>query len=48
LGGYVGFLAKTALISHYHRTLGAELTIGQRMFIGEVAAEKLINQYFKN
>ena len=46
-GGFVGFVAKTALIKHYQETLGAELAIGQRMFIMDVSAEKLINQYFK-
>lgn len=46
-GGFVGFVAKTALIKHYQETLGAELAIGQRMFITDVSAEKLIYQYFK-
>ncbi len=45
--GYVGFIAKTALIDYYAKTLGAELALGQRMYIGEEAAEKLINQYYK-
>jgi len=46
--GYVGFIAKTSLISYYAKTLGAEVALGQRMFIGEWASEKLIHQYFKN
>lgn len=46
-GGFVGFVAKTALIDYYAMALGAERALGQRMFIGEEAAEKLINQYFK-
>ena len=46
-GGFVGFVAKTSLIKHYQETLGAELAIGQRMFINDISAEKLINQYFK-
>jgi hypothetical protein len=46
-GGFVGFVAKTSLIKHYQESLGAELAFGQRMFIPGVAAEKLINQYFK-
>ncbi len=46
-GGFVGFVAKTSLIKHYQETLGAELAIGQRMFIPDEAAEKLIHQYFK-
>lgn len=47
-GGFVGFVAKTALIEYYAEALGAERALGQRMFIGETAAKKLINQYFKN
>jgi hypothetical protein len=46
--GFVGFVAKTSLIEYYSRTLGAEVALGQRMYIGEEASEKLINQYFKN
>ena len=46
--GYVGFVAKTALMEYYAKSLGAEVALGQRMYIGEEAAEKLINQYFKN
>ena len=46
-GGFVGFVAKTSLIKHYQETLGAELALGQRMFIPDEAAEKLIHQYFK-
>ncbi|HTA62721.1 MAG TPA: hypothetical protein VK835_09710 [Bacteroidia bacterium] len=46
-GGYVGFVAKTTLIDYYAKSLGAERALGQRMYIGEEAAEKLINQYFK-
>ncbi len=45
--GYVGFTAKTSLIDYYSKTLGAEVALGQRMYIGEEAAEKLIHQYFK-
>ena len=45
--GYVGFVAKTALFDYYNKTLGAQLSIGQRMYIGEEAADKLITQYFK-
>jgi hypothetical protein len=47
LGGYVGFVAKTSLIEYYNKALGAQLALGQRMYIGEESAEKLINQYFK-
>lgn len=45
--GYVAFDAKTTLVNHYHLTLGAERALGQRMYIGEEAADKLIHQYFK-
>ena len=46
-GGFVGFIAKTALMDHYHRTLGAEKAIGQRMFINDEKADFLIGKYFK-
>ena len=46
-GGYVSFIAKTALIAYYRKTLGAEPTSGQRMYIGKESAEKLVKQYFK-
>jgi hypothetical protein len=46
-GGFVGFIAKTALMDHYNKTLGAERTIGQRMFINDEKADYLINKYFK-
>lgn len=46
--GYVGFVAKTNLVEHYKKTLGAQLLGMQRMAIDETAANKLINQYFKS
>ena len=46
--GFVGFDAKTRLIEHYNKTLGAERALGQRMIITDVNANILINQYFKN
>ena len=46
--GYVAFKAKTALLKYYQEALGAEITLGQRMYIGEEAANKLIKQYFKH
>lgn len=46
--GYVSFKAKTALTEYYKKSLGAEVAIGQRMYIGNSASLKLINQYFKN
>ena len=45
--GFVGFDAKTALMEHYSKTLGAERALGQRMFITNENADILINQYFK-
>lgn len=44
--GYVGFIAKTRLISHYEKTLGAKVVYGQRMEINEEAAKKLIERYY--
>lgn len=45
--GFVSFFAKTKLIEHYEKILGAVHVGGHRMVIYTVAAEKLINQYFK-
>ncbi|MEO6882420.1 MAG: hypothetical protein ABI199_00195 [Bacteroidia bacterium] len=47
-GGIVSFVAKTLLINHYYKTLGATTIIGQRMIIEGEATHNLINQYFKN
>lgn len=47
-GGYVSFTAKTRLIEHYTKTLDATLFGGQLMIINTVAANKLIDKYFKN
>jgi hypothetical protein len=44
--GFVAFDAKTALINHYQKTLGATIAGGARMFIDEIAAYKLIERYF--
>jgi hypothetical protein len=46
--GYVGFIAKTSLMAYYTQTLGAEVALGQRMYIDEEASEKLICHYFKS
>lgn len=46
--GFVGFVAKTALIEYYIKSLGAEVAMGQRMYIGEESSQKLTNHYFKN
>ncbi len=45
--GVIGFEAKSQLIEHYRKTLGAH-SIGNsnRMFIDEAQAEKLIHLYF--
>jgi hypothetical protein len=47
--GFVAFHAKTILIEHYEKTLGAK-RVGKSllMFIDTNAAQKLINQYFKS
>jgi hypothetical protein len=45
--GFVSFFSKTKLIEHYEKTLGAIHVGGHRMVIYTFAAEKLINQYFK-
>lgn len=44
--GYVSFLAKTKLIEHYKKSLGAEHVGGQNMVITTEAALKLTNKYF--
>lgn len=46
--GYVSFTAKTQLIDHYQKTLGAISAGGQLMVINTDAALKLIDKYFKN
>jgi hypothetical protein len=45
--GVVAFIAKSRLIEHYEKTLGAKRFAANKMFIDEEAAEKLIEQYFK-
>ena len=44
--GYVGFIAKTKLIAHYEKTLGAVHIGSQRMIIQKPQAEILVNKYF--
>jgi hypothetical protein len=44
--GCMAFIAKTKLIPHYEKELGAELLWGQRMSIETNAAINLINRYF--
>jgi len=45
-GGVIAFTSKTALISHYKKTLGAVHLGGNRMAILEPNAKSLINNYF--
>jgi hypothetical protein len=47
-GGVVSFVAKTQLIGHYTRTLGAKLFAGNRMFIDTKEAYILTTKYFKD
>jgi len=44
--GYVSFKAKTKLIPHYSKTLGAKVLYGQYMELDTNASIKLINNYF--
>ena len=46
--GFVSFIAKTQLIEHYEKSLGAYHFGGQLMIINNVAALNLIGKYFKN
>jgi hypothetical protein len=45
--GFVAFDSKTVLVKHYQVTLGAIQLRGQRMYLDDMAAQKLIYQYFK-
>jgi hypothetical protein len=45
--GYLAFDAKTVLIKHYQETLFATHYKGTKMIIETLAANRLINQYFK-
>jgi hypothetical protein len=45
---YVSFTAKTKLIDHYIKTLGAVHFGGHRMIINREASLKLIDKYFKD
>ena len=44
--GCVAFIAKTKLIPHYQKVLGAELLWGQRMVIETEASTNLIKKYY--
>jgi hypothetical protein len=46
--GAVAFEAKTRLIEHYKKELGAQLYTPTRMFIDTREARKLVRQYFPN
>lgn len=46
--GYVSFTAKTKLIGHYEKTLDAVYFGSHLMIINTVAANKLIDKYFKS
>lgn len=46
--GFVSFTAKTKLINHYEKTLGAYHLGNQLMIIHTEAAQVLIDKYFKN
>lgn len=46
--GYISFTAKTQLIEHYEKTLGAINVGGHLMVINTDSALKLIDKYFKN
>lgn len=46
--GYVSFKAKTQLVEHYKKILKAQNYGGQMMVINTVAANILIDKYFKN
>ena len=48
LDGFVAFDAKTKLIPHYEKTLGAVHFRGQRMIIPTHSAQILIDKYFKS
>ncbi|MBE0636892.1 MAG: hypothetical protein IH598_00050 [Bacteroidales bacterium] len=45
--GFVAFTAKTQLIKHYEKTLGAFHFKNQRMIIDTVASKILVEKYFK-
>ncbi len=46
--GYVSFTAKTQLVEHYQKSLNATSVGRQSMIINTLAANLLIDKYFKN
>ena len=45
--GYISFLAKTALVEHYKKVLGAKQISSQLMYVDAPAAKFLIEKYYK-
>lgn len=45
--GFVAFTAKTQLMEHYEKTLGAYHFMNQRMIIETYPSKKLVEKYFK-
>ena len=46
--GYISFHAKTELVEHYMKSLGAKCINGQLMYVDTREASILVNRYFKN
>ena len=46
--GFVAFTAKSKLITHYQKTLGANTLSENRMVIGNKASQILVDKYFKS
>ncbi|GHB59838.1 hypothetical protein [Persicitalea jodogahamensis] len=46
--GFVAFTAKTSLIEHYQKTLGAYILGGSKMIIPTDSAKLLVDRYFKS
>jgi hypothetical protein len=46
--GTVAFIAKSALLDHYEKKLGAKRIAGNRMFIDTREAYALVKQYYKD
>ncbi|MEP7198003.1 MAG: hypothetical protein ABI851_15905 [Saprospiraceae bacterium] len=46
--GFISFTAKTRLIKHYEKTLGAYHFGNQLMIINTEAANQLLDKYYKN
>ncbi len=47
-GGHLAFVAKSALMEHYEKSLGAKRLYGNRMFLDQAAAYPLVCSYFKD